>query len=162
MLPGQAWDWVSIFNNLFNFVPKIHISKKKLFWDKGCLHLQPIAMNWMEAQIYCHQFNAYLVEIFDPQQQNLLAMFTESETTEIGKCSPWIGLTNIAQNPDDWVWVHSLNNTNTNTSYTSWAYAHPYNDLNFNFVLMGWGDDYNWVDVEPTYATCSICQYFPQ
>ena len=46
--------------------------------------------------------------------------------------------------------------------YTSWAYDHPYNDLNFNFVLMGWGDDYNWVDVEPTYATCSICQYFPQ
>ena len=87
-------------------------------------------------------------------------MITESEATEF-KCSPWIGLTNLAQNPDNWVWVHSLKETN-NVSYTSWVWDHPYNDNYYNFAIMGYGDDYNWVDMYAEFSTCSICQFFPR
>ena len=115
-------------------------------------------MTWIEAQLSCNQIDTYLVEIFDQNQQNLINLITESKASEFGNCSPWIGLTTLAQKPYDWVWAHSLEYTNTNTSYTSWLNGHPYNDNEYNFALMGWGDNYNWIDINREYTSCSICQ----
>ena len=97
------------------------------------------------------------MEIFSQQQQDLLVLIIELSDNILGRCSPWIGLTNIAHNPNNWVWVHSLMNSN----FTSWVSGHPSTTNDYNFALMGWGDDYNWYDIDAEYISCSICQFFP-
>ena len=77
------------------------------FVGLGCLKFSVNPMTYQEANAFCYNNSAYLVEIHDTDQMDFMVMELRLLETFVGKRNYWGGGTDMNRE-GQWYWSHSL------------------------------------------------------
>ena len=125
----------------------------------GCLRFElENSMTWLEAQDFCLNKGAHLVEVLNDVQQAYLENkgYEYEQATNIGR-DWWLGLTDEGYE-GRYLWIHSLKIA----EYFYWHSSQPNGDIRSNFVLMHKTlEGFKWFDYpndhsEHSFAVCQL------
>ena len=139
--------------------------------ELGCLYfgLGSESSTWLGTSSYCEELhpNSSMIEIFSPEENNLLSLIAALEMQITGADAWWIGLDDIGHE-GQWVWQSS----STPASYFSWAADKPNSDPvnRDDCVYMSshqMSDDLVWTDTSCDYEDnetkiAPLCQMRPE
>ena len=137
----------------------------------GCLYfgLGSESSTWLGASSYCEELhpNSSMIEIFSPEENNLLSLIAALEMEITGADAWWIGLDDIGHE-GQWMWQSS----STPASFFSWADDKPNSDPvnRDDCVYMSphqTSDDLVWTDTSCDYEDnetkiAPLCQMRPE